>query len=60
MNAGVRILIAFGALALFLGLRLLALFKSDHALLGWLFGGAPPEPELVPIPVQAQKPRRRG
>ncbi len=58
MNTGVRILIALGALALFLGLRLLALFKSDHALLARLFGGMPQEPELIPIPVRAESRRR--
>lgn len=60
MNAGVRILIAFGALALFLGLRLLALFKSDHALLGWIAGGSHAAP--VPVPVRVERPelRRHG
>lgn len=57
MNPGIRILVALGAVALFLGLRLLALFRSDHALLSWLAGGAAP----VPVPVRANRlePRRR-
>jgi hypothetical protein len=55
MNPGIRILVALGAVALFLGLRLLALFRSDHALLGWLAGGAEP----VPVPVRADRPELR-
>ena len=58
MSAGVRILVAVGALLLFLGLRLTALLRVDHSLLGWLAGGAGrAEPELVPIPVKARRPR---
>jgi len=57
MNPGIRILVALGAVALFLGLRLLALFRSDHALLGWLAGGAAPGGPRAPAPAPA--PRRR-
>jgi hypothetical protein len=45
-------IVVFGALALFLGLRLLALFKSDHVLLGWLAGGTE---EPVPVPVTTSR-----
>jgi len=51
MNPGIRILVAISAVALFLGLRLLALFRSDHAVLGWLAGGTQP----VPVPVRADR-----
>lgn len=56
MNAGIRILVAFGALLLFLGLRLMALLRFDHALLAWLAGGTHAAPVPVPVPVE---PRRR-
>lgn len=55
MNAGLRILVVLGALLLFLGLRLLALLRVDHALLAWLAGGSHAEPELVPVKVQARR-----
>jgi hypothetical protein len=57
MSAGIRILVVLGALLLFLGLRLMALLRIDHVLLGWIAGGAQAEPELVPIPVKV-RPRR--
>jgi hypothetical protein len=57
MSAGVRILVVVGAVLLFLGLRLTALLRIDHALLGWIAGGSHAGPELVPIPVKV--PRRR-
>jgi hypothetical protein len=56
MSAGVRIVIALGAVALFLGLRLLALFKSDHNLLAWLAGGSHAQP--IPVPVRRPEARR--
>jgi hypothetical protein len=55
MSAGIRILVAIGALLLFLGLRVLALFRIDHALLAWLAGGSHAEPELVPVKARLRR-----
>ena len=40
MNAGIRIVIAISAMLLFCSLRLLSLFRLDHALLLCLAGGS--------------------
>ncbi|HZR35408.1 MAG TPA: hypothetical protein VFA75_08515 [Nevskia sp.] len=57
MNPGIRILVALGSVTLFLGLRLLALFRFDHALLSWLAGGTHAAP--VPLPVRTDHPELR-